>query len=46
MRGPYTSHLTSYCARYNFVAVRLAVLTSTKSTLRGLASRASFYLRS
>jgi hypothetical protein len=46
MEGTYTSHLINYCARHNFVAVRLAILTYTKSTLRLLASRASFCLRS
>jgi len=33
-------------SRHNFVAVRLAILTYMKSTLRLLASRASFCLRS
>jgi hypothetical protein len=46
MEGAYKSHPISYYAWYDFVALRLAVLTYAKSTLRVLASRASSYPRS
>src|SRR5579872_4344753 len=44
--GFLRAHSKSYCAWHDFVAVRLTILTYTKSTLRLLASRASSCLRS